>query len=422
MNFDNGCDKRTTRMEPTMNRRLSVLVVGAGPVGMTAAAVLAAADIEVTVLEREPHVSHEWRASTFHPPTLEHLERLGIVEDMLAQGLIADHYQIRDRELGVVADFDYKHLKGDTRYPFRLQLEQYKLVELLLARLADTEHARVLLGHQVVSLSQDSAGVDVTATTSTGEQTFRADYVIGADGASSTVRKLLGLQFEGWTYDQGFLLMSVDLPFDRYLPDLCYVNYIADPREFVMLLRIPEIWRVLVPVPATMSDEVACDSLRMRTTVEQIVGTALDWGTTHIVQHQIYRIHQRVVERMREERVLLIGDAAHVNSPIGGFGLNSGLHDAFDLTLRLERIANGTSTRGEAAEFNAFSLARRQVALTHIQRMSDDNTRTLTQTDVRSRLMEQERLASIVTDPAQTREWLLNASLINAVRAQPLGT
>ncbi|HEY1823391.1 MAG TPA: NAD(P)/FAD-dependent oxidoreductase [Trebonia sp.] len=404
-----------------MNSGLSVLVVGAGPVGMAAAALLAEAGMQVTVLEREAHVSHEWRASTFHPPTLEHLERLDIVQDMVSQGLIADHYQIRDRERGLVADFDYKHLRGDTRYPFRLQLEQYKLVELLTARLAGSDRARVLLGHEVVDLRQDGSGVTVTASIGAGSSTFHADYVIGADGASSTVRKLLGLQFEGWTYEQRFLLMSMDLPFERYLPDLCYVNYIADPHEFVMLLRIPETWRVLVPVPPSMSDEVARDRLRMRTTIEQIIGEPVDWQSTRLTQHQLYRIHQRVVARMREGRVLLVGDAAHVNSPIGGFGLNSGLHDAFDLALRLERIANGTSERGEAAELDAFSDVRRRVAQTHIQRMSEDNTRTLTQADAQSRLMEQERLASIVTDPVQTREWLLNASLINAVRAQPLG-
>ena len=397
----------------------SVIVVGAGPVGMTAATALAQIGFEVTVLEAAPQVSREWRASTFHPPTLEHLERLGVTDEMLSAGLRADKYQIRDRKRGMVAEFGYGALAADTKYPFRLQLEQYKLVEILQRKLEGLDNATIRLGHRVTGVNEIAGGVSVEVATTAGTTSLRADYLIGADGASSEVRKLLNIGFHGWTYEQRFLLISSDIAFQDHIQDLCYVNYIADPDEFVMLLKIPDIWRVLVPVPPSMSEKVATDPARMRGVIEGIIGKRVDWETTSLPQHQLYRVHQRVADTFRAGRVLLMGDAAHVNSPIGGFGLNSGIHDALDLALRFEGAADGSSR--EEPDLDQYAQTRREVALSHIRLMSDRNTRTLSESDETSRTAELDRLAEISADPQRSREWLLDASLINAVRALPLG-
>lgn len=403
------------------------MVVGAGPVGLGFAAVIAHAGIDVLVVERDPFPSREWRASTFHPPTLEHLSPLGVTDEMLDKGLIADTYQIRDRGAGLVAEFDYSPLEGDTDFPFRLQLEQYKLVEILTDFLQRAKGAAtVRFRSEVSDVATEGDSTVLTVSTPDGTERVRAGYVIGADGARSTVRKLLSVPFPGWTYEQRFLLISTDLPFEHYLPDLCHVNYIADPREFVMLLRIPDVWRVLVPVLPGQDENVASRPDRLRETIEGVVGTGVDWSQTRLPASQLYRVHQRVAESFRVGRVLLIGDAAHVNSPIGGFGLNSGLHDAFDLAIRLTRLLKSeavgeTAVDGVEAELDTFATTRRQVAVDHIQRVSHQNTRVLTQEDESARRRDRTRLAAIANDPLATREWLLEASMITAVREHGIG-
>lgn len=388
---------------------------------MTAAGALASAGLTVTVLEASDHVSHEWRASTFHPPTLEHLEPLGVVPRMLESGLIADRYQIHDRQDGLVAEFDYQVIADDTRYPFRLQLEQYKLVELMAEYLEGLPNADVRLGHRLTGFEDDGDRVTVTARTLDGEEVaFAADYLIGADGATSTIRKLLEIPYEGWTYAQRFMLISSTFPFDQHLPQICGVNYFSDPREFVMLLRIPEVWRVLVPLADDVSDAEATELSNLRRVIEGIVPDPIDWSAYDIPLHQVYRVHQRVADRLRVGRVFLIGDAAHVNSPIGGFGLNSGVHDALDLARRLERAHSATPAQADA-DLDRFSDVRRAVALSHIRRMSDRNTRTLAQTDPAARRAELEGLARIAGDRQFAREWLLDAAMITAVREHPLG-
>jgi len=226
-------------MDPAVSGR--VTVIGAGPVGLTMAYFLAYNGIDVQVLEAGAVPSTEWRASTFHPPTLELYDSIGIADDMLAGGLVARHYQIRDRKAGLVAEFDLDVLREDTRYPFRLQYEQYKLVQLLRERLDVAPNARICFEHEFLDVAQDFAGATVTVRTPEGVRTISVPYLLGADGANSTVRRRLGLTFEGLTYVDRYLLLSTTFPFERHLTDIRLVNYIADPDEHMMLLRIPDV-------------------------------------------------------------------------------------------------------------------------------------------------------------------------------------
>jgi 3-(3-hydroxy-phenyl)propionate hydroxylase len=393
--------------------RVQVIVAGAGPVGLTAAAYLVRHGVDVVVVEAEPAAHQEWRASTFHPPTLQLLEEVDATPLMLERGLIADRYQIRERRGDLVAEFDYQWLTGDTPYPFRLQLEQYKLAEILIDRLDQEASGSVRYGHRVQAVDQGALSVTVTAETPCGRKTFNADYLIGADGAHSVVRQSLGLPFEGFTYEDRFLLISTDLELDKYLPGLCHVNYLADPDEYAMLLRIPDVWRVMVPVPAGRSDDEARSDARMRATVAALVNDAIDWETVRVATHQLYKVHQRIAGRLRVGRVALIGDAAHLNSPIGGFGLNSGIHDAFDLGRRLVRILNGSGK--PEAELDAFSTRRREAAEYWVQRLSHANTRMLSEKDPGERQKTWDRLIATTRDPVAGRDWLLNASMISGV-------
>lgn len=399
-----------------------IVIIGAGPAGMGLAALLVHEGLRVLVIEKEDHISREWRASTFHPPTLEGFAPLGITETMIKEGLVADRYQIRDRKLGLVAEFDYSAIKDDTEFPFRLQLEQYKFAEIAAEYLEASLLGELRLGTELLSIDDHGDSPMVTVRSSGGVEQIRASFVVGADGARSATRKLLGVGYEGWTYDQQFLLISTDLPFDEYIEDLCYVNYVADPDEFVMLLRIPDVWRVLVPVaPGADAEQVTSES-NMRRVLEGVIGRSLRDRPARILAKQLYNVHQRVAERLHGRRTALVGDAAHVNSPMGGFGLNSGLHDSFDLAARLKRLAEaGYPEKQTESELQSYSDSRRSVALEHVRRMSHGNTQMLMQIDEAERQKDRARLAGIAADPASTRDFLLDATMINAVREVGFG-
>lgn len=380
------------------------VVVGAGPVGLTAALAAAKAGRDVTVLEAEHKPATEWRASTFHAPTLEMCTELGVVDRMLDLGLKAPKYQIRDRHSGVIAEFDMKVLSEDTPFPYRLQLEQYKYVEILLEALSAQPQVKVRFGHPVEDLVVDQSSGQVTYRV--GEQTQAAALVLGADGASSAVRKSLDIPFEGSTYEHRYLLLSVDGPVEDLLPDIEFVNYVADPAEHLMILRIPDLWRIMFEVkPGTPDEEVLADDY---------VGAVLDRlhpGLRDMANpsRQLYRVHQRVAARFKEGGALLAGDAAHVNSPLGGMGLNSGIHDAVDLGRVL---AEG----GDDSELAAWAQRRRRVALEEIQRITHSNTATLTEVRGAQASRNHTLLGEIAADPIRSREYLLEASMLANAR------
>ena len=175
-----------------MTKRAKVIVVGAGPVGSTAAYRLAQNGIDVILLEAHPNCPEDLRASTFHPPSLEMLSEFGIVDDLREIGLEAPVYQYRNRQSGEVFSFDLSELSDMTDYPYRLQCEQYKLARLLTSKLADHPHAEVLFSRRLLTVEQDDKGVTVQVESPMEIETYKADFVIACDGANSTTRKWLG--------------------------------------------------------------------------------------------------------------------------------------------------------------------------------------------------------------------------------------
>jgi len=397
------------------NRDLPVVVVGAGPVGMTAAASLVRHGVPVTVVEAAPRPSPDWRASTFHAATLELLEEIEITGRMHDEGLVVPRYQFRDRADGLVAEFDLGLLAGETRYPYRLQLNQQHLVRFLYERLRDETDARLLFGSRFTGAEQDDDGVTVTVETPEGTRTLRASHLVGADGPRSDVRRSLGVAFEGHTYAERFLIVSTPVDMREQLPGIAEVNYIADPEEWLFILRTPESWRVLWPVPADVPAE---EATRPEVIQERLRGVAPRPGGYPIVDHQLYSVHQRVAGAFRRGRVFLIGDAAHINSPMGGVGLNSGIHDAVDLTRRLVRVG-----RGEAGEeeFDAFAECRRRVALEYVQADTERNTQRMRERDETLRRRHQDELRAIAADPERARAWLRRVSLLESVRRCGIG-
>jgi 3-(3-hydroxy-phenyl)propionate hydroxylase len=390
-----------------------VCIVGAGPVGLTLALSLAREGLPVLVVERDRQPSTEWRASTFHPPTLEMCEALGVLDEMLERGLVAPRYQMRDWVSGRVAEFDLGLLENDTKYPFRLQLEQYKYAEILRKRLSALPCAELRYGTTFTGVSDHPGGITIRLDGDAGPQQTASQWLVGADGASSAVRTFHGLDFPGITYPKRILIISLDAPILCWYPDLTYVNYISDAADHPgMLLKIPDAWRVSFELPDDVTDEQARSDHYVLARLRSVFPGR---QPPPPLSTQIFRVHQRIAERFRAGRTLLIGDAAHVNNPSGGMGLNSGIHDAVDLARVLADVVQGVAAEGTLGE---WARRRRRAALEDVQQISHRRATEHATTDDKELADILERYAAVAADPKAAHAFLLQSSMIASVRRQ----
>ena len=385
-----------------------VVVAGAGPVGCVAAAVLATRDINVTLLEASPELPRELRASTFHPATLDLLDRYGVVDEMIGRGLVAPRFAYRDRRKGVVAEFDLGTLADVTDHPFRLQCEQYKLCEIMLDRLAKMANVTVRFDAEVVGAADQ--GDAATVRLVSGE-TISADAVIGADGAASAVRKSLRLTFDGMTYEDRYLVVSTPFEMADHLDDLAYVNYISDPDEWLVLLRTVDLWRALFPVGEHETDDEALSDQSAQRRLNGVVARNHPYDIAH---RTIYRVHQRVADRFRVGRVVLMGDAAHINNPLGGMGMNGGIHDAVLLGGSLAGVLHGEITEDR---LDHHAELRRTLAIDYVKRHTHNNAESLAASDPAARHRALDQLAATAANPEQSRAYMLQTSMIGAVNS-----
>lgn len=394
--------------------RTQVIVVGAGPTGAVAAYALASRGIDVALIEAYPDSPEDMRASTFHSPTLEMLEALGLREALEAQGLRAPVYQYRNRSSGEVLSFDLTEVGDVLRYPYRLQCEQFKLSRLIGSLLEAHPHGQVLHGHRVVEVSQDSAGVNITAETRQGIALFRADYLIAADGAGSTIRKATEIPFDGFTYPEKFLTLSTAYPAERHFTGLANVSYIADQSEWCVLLRVPTLWRVLVPAAADDPDEALRSDEKRRQVFTGLFGDAGADADTH--HRTVYRVHQRVARSFRQGRILLAGDAAHLNNPLGGLGMNSGIHDVVNLVAKLALILQ---EGGDADPLlDRYDRQRRTVVHDFVQRQTMANKQAMEAGTAEAQRQSQARMAAILADDDARRDYLLQQSMYTSLQQE----
>jgi 2-polyprenyl-6-methoxyphenol hydroxylase-like FAD-dependent oxidoreductase len=386
-----------------------VLIAGAGPVGLVGALDLARHGIAVTVVEAEPGLTQDLRASTFHPPTLDMLDALGVTGGLIGQGLIAPTWQYRDRAEGPVAIFDMGLLKDDTGHPYRVQCEQWKLTRLLYDALARYPHAEIRFGHRAVEVSQDADRAVLGLETPEGRVELAGRYVIAADGARSVLRKALDIAFEGFTFPERFLVVSTPFEFADRLPRLSYINYLSDPEEWLVLLRVKEFWRVLLPTSADEDDGALLSDAGIDTRLQRVVAAGRPYDVVH---RTLYHVHQRVAARYRAGRVFLAGDAAHINNPLGGMGMNGGIHDALNLTEKLAEVLDGA----DAALLDRYERQRRPVAIEYVQQATVRNREVLNERDPAVRRRALDELRGIAEDPVKAREFLLRSSMIASLR------
>jgi len=382
-----------------------IVVVGAGPVGTVAALACARLGHRVTLLEAEERVNDSPRASTTQPPTLEILAELGLIDEYIAQGLVARTFQFWDRpSLRLVAEFDFDRLRGETAYPLVVQTEQHKLANMGIARLRAMSNATVRMATRVNGLAQDARSV--TVQTTAGD--LRADYVVGCDGGRSTVRKSLGIEFEGFTWPERFLVITTKFDFAAAL-GCCNRNYMADPHEWTNLFKVAGDdlkgrWRAVFNTREDESDEEALSDVAVRARLGRIYVPMESRDYLHL---NLYNVHQRVAKQFRRGRVFLCGDAAHVNNPIGGLGLNSGIHEAWDLAQLLTR---------DDADLDDYERRRRPLNIEYVQEQTIANKRRLEERDPALREERFAELARMADDPVRHKEFLRRASLLESVR------
>jgi len=365
----------------------------------------------VKVLERHPEPFEDPRAATFHPPTLEMYAASGVTQRLHDLGIVARHWQYWGRTEGLVAEFDLGLLSDITPYPYRLQCEQHKLARVLLDKISERAGADVQFGAEVINIAQDADGADVETA---GGRKIRASYVIGADGGRSVVRKSQAIDFEGFTYEERFLVITNT--FDYATRGYAYSCYVSDPREWVALFKVPGkgppgLWRVVFPTRPEEHEADLLDHSNAETKLKAFIQPDQPFGISHT---NLYTVHQRVASTYRRGRVLLVGDAAHVNNPLGGMGMNFGIHDAVSLADKLARVMNGSATQDL---LDLYDRQRRYVAKSFLQTMTIQNKNFIEEKDETVRRTRLDELRGIATDRDKSRAYLLRTSMIEGLKA-----
>jgi 3-(3-hydroxy-phenyl)propionate hydroxylase len=389
-----------------------VLIAGAGPVGLVAAANLVRNGVPVTVFEAGRDLSEESRASTFHPPTLDMLDRLGAAKPLIAQGLVAPAFQYRSRQHGVLAQFDFGLIADVTAHPYRVQCEQSKLTRILYGGLRQQSNFELQFDAQLQQVRQHESGVEIAIRRNGQTETRSGRWLIGADGARSDVRRSLGIEFDGFTWPERFLVVSTPFDFHAVIPNLVAVSYVTDPGRWHFLLQIPGLCRVMFPVASDESDELALSPEFAQSLMATVVPGISHYEIAHVT---LYKVHQRVAKSFQQGRTFLVGDAAHINNPLGGMGMNGGIHDAINLTSRLIEVWHGSKVD---AELEGYDRQRRLVTLEYIEKQSIQNKRNLESDGTEFGLS----LRRTAADKGDAYAYLLRVSMIASLRrAQELG-
>jgi 3-(3-hydroxy-phenyl)propionate hydroxylase len=392
-----------------------VLISGGGPVGLLCAWLLGRKGIPVRLFDENGSPQADPRAATTHPATLDLLSDDGLADDMARVGLVAPIFQFWDRPTdSLVAEFDHAVLKNDTKHPFVVQCEQFKTAKLLLERVKKLANVELMYGYAVTDVSQDANSASVTVRGPDGLKTHKGAYVIGADGGRSTVRKQSGIAFDGFTWPERFIVFTTPFDFEANR-GYCYRSYFADPGAWCNCFKVsadgpPGLWRTVYPTDSTTSEEELTSNTAVQALMQKFFPAPHDYEVIH---RNLYVTHQRVAATFRKGRVMLAGDSAHINNPIGGMGLNGGLQDGANLSDKLARIIlDGAPDR----LLDIYDRQRRTVAVEFVQEQSIANKKRLEASDPEVRKQNLDDLRATAADPERARQFLLRTSMIASQR------
>jgi 3-(3-hydroxy-phenyl)propionate hydroxylase len=396
-------------------RRQPILIAGGGPVGFVTALALARQGLPVHLFEAEACINRTPRAATTHAATLEMLEGLGMIEEVIRRGLVEPLFRVWDRRTKeIVAEFDFGRLRDETPYPFAVQCEQHKIAGMALERLRLFSDAQVEFSSRVTAIEQSADGVDIEVQSAEGTRKIAGTYLIGTDGGRSTVRKALGIEFEGYTHPERFLILTTTFDLGAKFPG-CTRNYMSDPDDWFALFKVSgdeagPLWRILSSTRPEQTDD---ELLNPEATERRLQHFIPKDGHYDIIHRNLYNVHQRVAQRFRKGRVFLAGDAAHVNNPLGGLGLNFGIHDAVELTTLLGRVIRGEAPDGALDEYDRH---RRPLNIEFVQQQTIANKKRMEEKDPAARARDFDQLRRIAADPAAHRAYVRRASLLESVR------
>ena len=398
---------------PKRTKGKRILIVGGGPVGLFAAVRLVGFGIPVTLIDKSPNVSDDIRASTIHPPSLEMMEPYGITDEILETGIKVRQWQIRNHSTGDKVIFDLGNISDETDYPYRVQFEQSKICMIMDRKLKANPLAEIRYETEFVSLIEKDDGITIEVKTAQGPEKIFGQFLIAADGGNSPIREYLGLAFEGSTYPEKTVLVTTPFPFHEHIEGLSSVSYCWEEDGNFSLLQLPNQWRASLYFPKNMSTDDALADQHIQKKLHDICPIE---DSYEILDKRVYRVHQRIVSRYDHGRIALAGDAAHINSPSGGMGMNGGLHDAHNLTEKLNVIWLSKDQKKYSDLLGLYSRQRRPIAEQQIIKQADENRRRMTEKNHDNRQKSLDELRKISNDPVKCKAFLLKSSMFEGLR------
>lgn len=395
-----------------------VIIAGAGPIGAILAYALRRRGIPVLLIEALPAPEIDCRAASCHPPTVAMIEELGLLEDGLDQGLVSPVFNYLDRVTGqLVGRFDIEAMRERPAHPYVLQWEQYKIVGTVLKRLANDPDAEIRMSTRVIAIAQSDDKVDVTVTLPDGtNETVSGRYLVGCDGGRSTIRKLADIEFDGFTWPERFLKIDTRFDFFGIRPELSNRNYFSDPDEWLNLFKArgasgEGMWRAVSPTLPEQTDDELLSPDAVEARLQKFCPKP---GRYEIATIALYKVHQRVAATFNRGRVLLAGDSAHVNNPVGGMGMNGGIHDAINLADKLKAIL----LEGADAQplLDRYTRQRRKAQVDYVQAQSIQNKQTLGEKDPVERAKKLDGIRRQSADPELHDAFIRRACLIDSLR------
>ncbi|MFJ9542774.1 FAD-dependent oxidoreductase [Streptomyces sp. NPDC101225] len=378
-----------------------VVVTGAGPVGLLAALGLAQAGVDVTVWEARPRIAPLPYDMVYDSSVLPGFEQLGVLGELRREGVAARSLSFRVPCTGESIVLGLDALTGAVEYPYNLHVPPHVLTRVVADRLSALPHARIEWGTRLTGLEQDAHGVTLVSDSPDGTRTLRSQWLVGADGAHSQVRRSLGMGFPGMTWPNRFVAagLRVDLATLGFSPESCQID--PEHGALVGLVDPTGLWRYIYAESRMLPEESLVD--RMPAALKAGLPDGIDQT---VESWSAFRVHERAAERLRAGRVILAGDAAHVTNPTRALGMACGVFDAFTLARALAPVV-----RGEADEnaLDRWAEDRLRAFRETASPLSSETMRFLFHTNDEARLHSGiECYRRMAADPGLCRDYLLS--------------